>query len=81
MALGVRLANQSRGDRATRSPSKLASGLRAISNFLQRFIDCLLPISHIAPLAGHIAIGGLDPKIGNPFSDLVTFDSFLPVEI
>jgi hypothetical protein len=37
--------------------------------FSQRFVDHLLPLSDLVPSAGHLAIAGLDLRIGPMLPD------------
>jgi hypothetical protein len=47
----------------------------------QRFIDRLLPLSHFMPLAGHLAIAGLDLRIGDSSRSALALIRLPPIDI
>jgi hypothetical protein len=47
----------------------------------QRFIDGLLPLSHLMPLAGHLPIAGLDFRIGHSRRSALAFVRLSPTDI
>jgi hypothetical protein len=49
--------------------------------FSQRFIDHLLPLSDLMPSAGHLAIAGLDLRIGYSPRRTLAFVRLLPTDI
>src|SRR6516165_10125453 len=49
--------------------------------FSQRFIDHLLPLSDLIPSAGHLAIAGLDLRIGYSPRRTLAFVRLLPTDI
>jgi hypothetical protein len=49
--------------------------------FSQRFIDHLLPLSDLMPAAGHLAIVGLDLRIGYSYRRTLAFVRLLPTHI
>jgi hypothetical protein len=49
--------------------------------FPQRLIGRLLPLSHFIPLARHLAIAGLDLRIGHSGRSTLTLLRLLPVDI
>jgi hypothetical protein len=49
--------------------------------FSQRCIDHLLALSDLMPLAGHLAIAGLDLRIGYSHRRTLAFVRLLPTDI
>jgi hypothetical protein len=49
--------------------------------FSQRCIDDLLPLSDLMPSAGHLAIAGLDLRIGYSHRCTLAFVRLLPTDI
>jgi hypothetical protein len=50
-------------------------------SFSQRLIDRLLPLSHFIPLAGHLAIAGLDLRISHSVCSTLTLVCLLPIDV
>jgi hypothetical protein len=60
---------------------KFAPVFERLKQFSQRLIDRLLPLSHFIPLAGHLAIAGLDLRISHSVRSTLTLVRLLPIDV
>jgi hypothetical protein len=60
---------------------KSAPLFERLKQFSQRLIDRLLPLSHFIPLAGHLAIAGLDLRIRHSVRSTLTLVCLLPIDV